>query len=87
MTAGIAASEKKAKDMTARGQGGAKVPSSWRNRIQDDTYTAQDGGMRSIPTRKRSDASRNLEAMVWGQGNEGYVTDPIRSREPRLSRP
>jgi parvulin-like peptidyl-prolyl isomerase len=72
--AGIAASEKKAKDMTARARKGEKFP-ELAQQNSDDTYTAQDGG--ALDPYKKGVMPPELEAVVWDK-ERGYITDPVR---------
>src|SRR5580698_6163096 len=72
--AGIAASEKKAKDLAARAKRGDKFP-EMAQQNSDDTGTAQDGG--ALDPKKEGELLPELENAVWDK-EKGYVTDPIK---------
>ncbi len=72
--AGIAASEKKAKDLVARARRGDKFP-EMAQQNSDDTQTAQDGG--ALDPNKKGELLPEIEAAVW-EKDKGYVTDPIK---------
>ncbi len=72
--AGVAAAEKKAKDLVARARRGERFAEMARDN-SDDAATAK--GMGELPPFKKGDLAKNLEDAVWDQP-KGYVTDPIR---------
>jgi parvulin-like peptidyl-prolyl isomerase len=72
--AGVAAAEKKAKDLVARARRGERFAEMARDN-SDDAATAR--GMGELPPFKKGDLAKNLEDAVWDQP-KGYVTDPIR---------
>jgi peptidyl-prolyl cis-trans isomerase SurA len=71
--AGIAASEKKAKDLVARARKGEKFP-ELAQQNSDDSNTAQDGG--ALYPQKKEELIPEIVAAVWAK-DKGYVTDPI----------
>jgi len=71
--AGIAAAEKKAKDLVARAKKGEKFPELARQ--NSDSVTKQDGG--DLGGFKRGALDKRIEALVFDK-ERGYVTDPIR---------
>ena len=72
--AGVAAAEKKAKDLVARARKGERFPEMARD--NSDAVTAK--GLGELPPFKKGELSKNLEDMVWSQP-KGYITDPIKS--------
>ncbi len=80
--AGIAASEKKAKDLVARARKGEKFP-ELAQQNSDDSNTAQDGG--ALYPQKKEELIPEIVAAVWDK-DKGYVTDPIQAAE-RFSHP
>ncbi|HYL74042.1 MAG TPA: peptidylprolyl isomerase [Bryobacteraceae bacterium] len=71
--AGIAAAEKKAKDLVARARKGERFPEMARD--NSDAVTAK--GYGELPPFKKGELNKLLEDQVWNQP-KGYVTDPIR---------
>jgi len=72
--AGIAAAEKKAKDLVARARKGERFPELARD--NSDAMTAQNYGDLGSPY-KKGDLNKLLDDQVWDKP-KGYVTDPIR---------
>ena len=72
--AGIAAADKKAKDLVSRARRGERFAEMARDN-SDDAATAKDMG--ALPPFKKGDMAPDLEALVWNQP-KGYITDPIR---------
>jgi peptidyl-prolyl cis-trans isomerase SurA len=72
--AGIAAADKKSKDLVARARRGERFAEMARD--NSDSASAKDMG--SLPPYKKGDVSKNLEDLVWNQP-KGYITDPIRT--------
>jgi peptidyl-prolyl cis-trans isomerase SurA len=72
--AGVAAAEKKAKDLVARARKGERFAEMARD--NSDSVSAK--GMGTLPPYKKGILSKNLEDLVWTQP-KGYITDPIRS--------
>jgi parvulin-like peptidyl-prolyl isomerase len=72
--AGVAAAEKKAKDLVARARKGERFPEMARD--NSEAVTAKSMG--ELPPFKKGDLANNLEDTVWTQP-KGYVTDPIRT--------
>jgi peptidyl-prolyl cis-trans isomerase SurA len=72
--AGIAAAEKKAKDLVARARKGERFAELARD--NSDAVTAKSMG--ELPPFKKGDLSKNLEDLVWNQPR-GYITDPVRT--------
>ena len=72
--AGIAAAEKKAKDLTARARRGERFAELARD--NSDAITAK--GMGELPAFKKGELNKNLEDQVWSQP-KSYITDPIRT--------
>lgn len=70
--AGIAAAEKKAKDLVARARKGERFAEMARD--NSDSVTAKSMG--ELPPYKKGAMSKNLEDAVWNQP-KGYITDPI----------
>ena len=71
--AGVAAAEKKAKDLTSRARRGERFPEMARD--NSDAVTAK--GYGELPPFKKGELSKLLEDQVWSQP-KGYVTDPIK---------
>lgn len=71
--AGIAAAEKKAKDLTARARKGERFPELARD--NSDAVTAQNFG--ELGAFKAGMLNATIEKLVWTQP-KGYVTDPVR---------
>jgi peptidyl-prolyl cis-trans isomerase SurA len=72
--AGVAAAEKKAKDLVARGRKGERFAEMARD--NSDSISAK--GMGELPPYKKGDLVKNMEDLVWTQP-KGYITDPIRT--------
>jgi len=72
--AGIAAAEKKGKDLVARARKGERFAELARD--NSDAVTAK--GLGELPPFKKGDLNKNLEDQVWNQP-KGYITDPIRT--------
>ena len=72
--AGVAAAEKKAKDLVSRARRGERFAEMARDN-SDDSSTAKDMG--ALPPYKKGDMAKDLEDLVWNQP-KGYITDPIR---------
>ncbi len=70
--AGVAAADKKAKDLVARARKGERFAELARD--NSDALTAK--GMGELPPFKKGDLSKILEDAVWNQP-KGYVTDPL----------
>jgi parvulin-like peptidyl-prolyl isomerase len=73
--AGIAAAEKKAKDLSARGKKGERFP-ELAQANSDDQNTADQGGDMG-QWFKKGELLPAIETAVWPQAR-GYVTDPIK---------
>ncbi len=71
--AGIAAAEKKAKDLVARARKGERFPELARD--NSDALTAKSYG--ALDPFKKGQLDKTLEDQVWTQP-KGYITDPIR---------
>jgi parvulin-like peptidyl-prolyl isomerase len=71
--AGIAAADKKAKDLVSRARKGERFPEMARD--NSDAITAK--GYGELPPFKKGELAKTLEDQVWNQP-KGYVTDPIR---------
>jgi parvulin-like peptidyl-prolyl isomerase len=71
--AGIAAAEKKAKDVVARARKGEKFGEMAQS--NSDSPTAQQGG--DMPPYEKGQLLKEIEDAVWAQPR-GYVTDPIK---------
>ncbi len=71
--AGIAAAEKKAKDLVARARKGERFPEMARD--NSDAMTAK--GFGELPPYKKGQMDPALENPVWDKP-KGYVSDPIR---------
>jgi parvulin-like peptidyl-prolyl isomerase len=71
--AGVAAAEKKAKDLVARGRKGENFGTMARD--NSDADSARNYG--ELPPYKRGALRKELEDLVFGK-ERGYVTDPIR---------
>jgi peptidyl-prolyl cis-trans isomerase SurA len=74
---GIAAAEKKAKDLTARAKKGEKFPELARDN-SDNPTTAQQGG--DMGTWQKGQLRKEIEEMIWDKPR-GFVTDPIKIQE------
>jgi len=72
-SAGVAAAEKKAKDLTSRARRGERFQEMARD--NSDAVTAK--GYGELPAFKKGELSKLLEDQVWSQP-KGYVTDPIK---------
>ena len=72
--AGIAAADKKAKDLVSRARRGERFAEMARDN-SDDASTAKDMG--ALPPYKKGDLAKDLEDLVWNQP-KGYITDPIK---------
>ena len=72
--AGVAAAEKKAKDLVARARRGERFAEMARD--NSDAVTAKSMG--ELPPFKKGQLSENLESQVWNQ-QKGYITDPIQT--------
>jgi parvulin-like peptidyl-prolyl isomerase len=72
--AGIAAADKKAKDLVARARRGERFAEMARD--NSDAVSAKDMG--SLPPFKKGYLASNLEDTVWNQP-KGYITDPIQT--------
>ena len=70
----VAAAEKKAKDLVARGRKGEKFSDLARDN-SDDAETGKNGGY--IGAMKRGTMDKQIEAIVFKE-KKGYVTDPIK---------
>jgi peptidyl-prolyl cis-trans isomerase SurA len=70
--AGIAAAEKKAKDLVVRARQGQKFPEMAQ--LNSDDPTAQDGG--ALDPYKKDEMRPEISAAVWDK-EKGYVSDPI----------
>jgi len=71
--AGMAAAEKKGKDLVARARKGERFAEMARD--NSDSVSAK--GMGELPPYKKGVLSQNLEDLVWSQP-KGYITDPIK---------
>ena len=71
--AGVAAAEKKAKDLVSRARRGERFAEMARD--NSDSPSAKDMG--AIPPYKQGGMAKDLEDLVWSQP-KGYITDPIR---------
>jgi peptidyl-prolyl cis-trans isomerase SurA len=71
--AGVAAAEKKAKDLVARARKGERFAELAR----DNSDAASAKGMGELPPYKKGSLSQNLEDAVWNQP-KGFIADPIR---------
>ena len=71
--AGIAAADKKGKDLVARARRGERFAEMARD--NSDAPSAKDLG--ALPPFKKGDLAKDLEDLVWTQP-KGYITDPIR---------
>jgi len=72
--AGVAAAEKKAKDLVARARKGERFAEMARD--NSDSISAKSMG--ELPPYKKGVVSQNMEDLVWNQP-KGYITDPIRT--------
>ena len=73
---GIAAAEKKAKDLAARAKKGEKFPEMARD--NSDAPTAQQGG--DMGTWQKGQLRKEIEDLVWDKPR-AYVSDPIKVAE------
>ena len=73
---GIAAAEKKAKDLAARAKKGEKFPEMARD--NSDAPTAQQGG--DMGTWQKGQLRKEIEDMIWDKPR-GFVSDPIKVAE------
>jgi peptidyl-prolyl cis-trans isomerase SurA len=73
---GIAAAEKKAKDLAARAKKGEKFPEMARD--NSDAATAQQGG--DMGPWQKGALMKSIEDMIWDKPRN-YVTDPIKVAE------
>lgn len=71
--AGVAAAEKKAKDLVSRARKGERFAEMARD--NSDSVSAKSMG--ELPPYKKGELASNLEAAVWDQP-KGYITDPIK---------
>ena len=71
--AGVAAAEKKAKDLVARARKGERFPEMARD--NSDAVTAQNYG--DLGGFKKGELAANVETAVWDKP-KGYVTDPMK---------
>jgi len=72
--AGLAAAEKKAKDVAARAKNGEKFADLAQSN-SDDSATAQDGG--AMPPFGKGEMLPELEKAIWDQPRN-FITDPIK---------
>jgi peptidyl-prolyl cis-trans isomerase SurA len=72
--AGVAAAEKKAKDLVARARKGERFAEMARD--NSDSITAKSMG--ELPPYKKGIMGKNLEDLVWNQP-KGYIADPVRT--------
>ena len=73
---GVAAAEKKAKDLSARAKKGEKFPEMARD--NSDASTAQQGG--DMGTWQKGQLRKEFEDMLWDKPR-GFVTEPIKVAE------
>ncbi|MGP0070619.1 MAG: peptidylprolyl isomerase [Bryobacteraceae bacterium] len=73
--AGVAAAEKKAKDLVTRARKGERFAEMARD--NSDSLTAKSMGEFPAPF-KKGDLAKNLEDLVWNQP-KGYITDPVKT--------
>ena len=71
--AGIAAAEKKARDLVARARKGERFPEMARD--NSDAVTAKTMG--ELGGFKKGDLNPVIEGLIWNQP-KGYITDPVR---------
>lgn len=71
--AGIAAADKKSKDLVSRARRGERFAEMARD--NSDSPSAKDMG--ALPPYKKGDLAKDLEDLVWDQP-KGYITDPIK---------
>src|SRR5579872_3064890 len=71
--AGVAAADKKAKDLVSRARRGERFAEMARD--NSDSPSAKDMG--ALPPYKKGDLAKDLEDLVWNQP-KGYITDPIK---------
>jgi peptidyl-prolyl cis-trans isomerase SurA len=74
--AGLAAAEKKAKDLVARARKGERFAEMARD--NSDSVSAKSMGELSPTGYKKGDIAKNLEDQVWNQP-KGYIADPVRT--------
>jgi peptidyl-prolyl cis-trans isomerase SurA len=72
--AGVAAAEKKAKDLVSKARRGERFAEMARD--NSDSVTAKSMG--ELPPYKKGQMSASLEDAVWNQP-KGYITDPIKT--------
>ena len=72
--AGVAAAEKKAKDLVARARKGERFAEMARD--NSDSATAKSMG-EFPPLSRKAISAKNLEDLVWNQP-KGYITDPVK---------
>jgi peptidyl-prolyl cis-trans isomerase SurA len=77
--AGVAAAEKKAKDLVARARKGERFAELARD--NSDSVSAKTLG--ELPPFKQGELDKNLADRVWNQP-KGYITDPISTRNGYL---
>lgn len=70
--AGVAAADKKAKDLVSRARRGERFAEMARD--NSDSPSAKDMG--ALPPFKKGSLAKDLEDLVWNQP-KGYITDPI----------
>jgi peptidyl-prolyl cis-trans isomerase SurA len=75
--AGVAAAEKKAKDLVARARKGERFPEMAQS--NSDAANAAQGG--EMPAFQKEDLRPELVTAIWNQ-SRGYVTDPIKVEKP-----
>lgn len=75
--AGVAAAEKKAKDLVVRARKGERFPEMAQ--ANSDAPNAAQGG--ELPAFEKKDLREELAKAIWNQ-SRGYVTDPIRVDNP-----
>jgi peptidyl-prolyl cis-trans isomerase SurA len=71
--AGVAAADKKSKDLVSRARRGERFAEMARD--NSDSLTAKEMG--ALPGYKKGDLAKDLEDVVWSQP-KGYITDPIK---------
>jgi parvulin-like peptidyl-prolyl isomerase len=72
-TAGVAAAEKKAKDLVTRARKGERFAEMAR----DNSDSVSNKNFGELPPYKKGELAQNLEDLVWNQ-SKGYITDPVR---------
>jgi peptidyl-prolyl cis-trans isomerase SurA len=75
--AGIAAADKKAKDLVARARKGERFAEMAQT--NSDASNAAQGG--EMPSFQKEDLKEELSKAIWNQ-SKGYVTDPIKVENP-----